>query len=66
MPLAIAALTIFPWLHETTGGVLYGISWLMVGLVILMPGTTREVKSLWLLVASGVIAAVGVILMFFV
>lgn len=66
IPLAIGALTIFPWLHETTAGVLYGISWLVVGLAVLMLGTTGEVKSLWLLVASVVIAAVGIILMFFV
>jgi hypothetical protein len=66
IPLAIGALTIFPWLHETVPGVLYGISWLLVGLAVLMLGTTGEVKSLWLLVASVVIAAVGIILMFFV
>jgi hypothetical protein len=66
IPLAIGALTIFPWLHETVHGVLYGISWLMVGLAVLMLGTTGEVKSLWLLVVSVVIAAVGIILMFFV
>jgi hypothetical protein len=65
IPLAIGALPIFPWLHETVFGVLYGISWLMVG-TFLMLGTTREVKSLWLLVVSVVIAAVGIILMFFV
>jgi uncharacterized membrane protein len=66
LPLAIGVLTIFPWLHEMVAGVLYGISWLLVGLAILMPGTTREVKSFWLLVVSVIIAAVGIILMFFV
>lgn len=40
--LALGSLTIFPWLHETVWGVLYGISWLMVGLAVLTLGATQE------------------------
>lgn len=40
--LALGSLTIFPWLHETVWGVLYGIACLMVGLAVLMLGATHE------------------------
>ena len=40
--LALGSLTIFPWLHETVWGVLYGIAWLMVGLAVLTLEATQE------------------------